>query len=120
EKPGLERVFRLHGIAEHASTHAQHHRPMPAHDCRESRLVLLLKKSSEQASVGGVIRADADAADEAQDRMCGAGRHDVLYALTKGLSTITARRSAGCFSFRGGFSPNDDPRLSHTLQGLRP
>src|SRR5262249_15223932 len=52
EKGGLERVLGGVRIAQDAAAHAQNHRSVPLHDCREGGFVALVQEPLQQDAVG--------------------------------------------------------------------
>src|SRR5262249_41846708 len=57
EKGRLESVFGIGGRLQHPATHAQNHRPMPAHPCRECRPLAPNRKSLQQRAVALVLES---------------------------------------------------------------
>ena len=56
EEGGLEGVLGVMGVAQDATADAQHHRPMPAHECLERILILPANESFQQLAVGAPVR----------------------------------------------------------------
>src|SRR5262249_51922659 len=51
EKGGLKGIFSIGRIMQHAPADAEHHRPMPAHECGERRLIAMEQEPFEKLRI---------------------------------------------------------------------
>ena len=104
QERSLECIFRVLHMAEHAATHSEDHRPMPAHEDRERRVVARGNETANEIAVGCEF---ARLADESSD---GAGEPLANHPVPSGCrSIIPCQRGKGRVHFfrRSAFSFRD-------------